>query len=60
MLAAVLGLSGLKLLDVPGTEKAIIGVLTGGLLVLLLWLGRQHLDRRRRERAEQLAADPPY
>jgi uncharacterized membrane protein YfcA len=51
MLATVLGLSGLKLLNVPGTELAIVIVLAVGVTGLLVWMGRQTwMARRERQR----------
>src|SRR5262249_32592861 len=47
LLAAVLGLSGLKLLDVPGTGVAIVVVLAVGFTVLLAWIGRREWTRRK-------------
>ncbi len=41
VLAVVLGLSGLRLLNVPGTTDAIIAVLGTGMLLLLVSIGRQ-------------------
>jgi len=54
VLAAVLGLSGIKLLDVPGSTVIIV-VLLGALMTgLLVWIARQSWKSRRR-RAERLA-----
>ena len=39
-LATVLGLSGLKLIDVPGTSVAIVVVLGIGMTALLVYIGR--------------------
>jgi hypothetical protein len=55
VLAAVLGLSGLKLLDIPGTGIAIVVVLGVGMTVLLVWIGRRTWIARRRARTEHLA-----
>jgi uncharacterized membrane protein YfcA len=53
VLATVLGLAGLRLLDVPGTTLAIVVVLAVGMTVLLVTLARRrwsrHLERRRTE-----------
>jgi uncharacterized protein len=49
-LAAVLGLSGLKLIDVPGTGVAIICVLGVGLAALLVYIGRHSWVRYARSR----------
>ena len=56
VLAGVLGLSGLKLLDIPGTGVAIVVVLAGGMTGMLVWIGRRTWTRRQRARAERLAA----
>ena len=53
---AVLGLSGLKLIDVPGATIAIVVVLAIGLTGLLAWIARKSWVRRQRVRSEQLAA----
>jgi uncharacterized membrane protein YfcA len=47
VLAAVLGLAGLKLLDIPGSGTAIVVVLVVGLTGVLVWICRQGLLRRR-------------
>jgi uncharacterized membrane protein YfcA len=47
LLATVLGLSGLKLLDIPGTGLAIVVVLAVGVTGLLVWIGRQTWVARR-------------
>jgi uncharacterized membrane protein YfcA len=52
LLAVVLGLSGLKLLNIPGTGLAIVVVLAAGTTALLVWIGRQTWVARR----ERLAA----
>jgi uncharacterized protein len=56
LLATVLGLSGLRLLDVPGTTLAIVIVLAVGMTALLVYLGRRSWtwrhDRRARARLE--------
>ncbi|HKP17380.1 MAG TPA: sulfite exporter TauE/SafE family protein [Gaiellaceae bacterium] len=57
LLATVLGLSGLKLLNIPGTETAIVVVLAIGVTALLVWIGRQTwVARRERERERQRLA----
>jgi uncharacterized membrane protein YfcA len=56
-LATVLGLSGLKLIDVPGTSIAIVVVLGIGLAALLVYIGRHSLVRYGRRAAP--VADPP-
>jgi uncharacterized protein len=47
LLAIVLGLSGLKLLNIPGTGLAIVVVLAVGVTALLVWIGRQTWVARR-------------
>jgi uncharacterized membrane protein YfcA len=47
ILAGVLGLSGLKLLDIPGTGIAIVALLAAGLTGLLIWIARQVWVKRR-------------
>ena len=47
-LAAVLGLSGLKLIDVPGTSIAIVCVLGVGMTALLVYIGRRSWVRYQR------------
>ena len=56
-LAIVLLLSGLKLLDLPGTGVTIAAGLAVGALILTAFLLRDRA-RRRRSRAERLAAQP--
>jgi uncharacterized membrane protein YfcA len=51
MLATVLGLSGLRLLDVPGTTVAIVIVLAVGMTALLVYLGRRSWTWRHDRRA---------
>jgi uncharacterized membrane protein YfcA len=43
VLATVLGLAGLRLLEVPGTTLAIVVVLAVGMLALLLYIGRRRM-----------------
>src|SRR3990170_4656179 len=50
VLASVLGLAGIKLLDVPGAEKIILVVLSAGLVALLVAIGRQGWARVQRGR----------
>ena len=59
MLAGVLGLAGIKLLDVPGGEQIILVVLTAGLVALLVVIGRQGWTRVQRGRNAEVpsAAD---
>ena len=54
VLAGVLGLAGVKLLDVPGAEKIVIVALTSGLLALLVFIGRQGWVRIHRGRNGEL------
>jgi uncharacterized protein len=56
-LATVLGLSGLKLIDVPGTSIAIVVVLGIGMAALLVYIGRRTWVRNGR-RAEPVAEPP--
>jgi hypothetical protein len=48
LLAAVLGLAGVKLLDVPGSEQIVLVALSAGVLALLLFIGRQGWARMHR------------
>ncbi len=57
-LATVLGLSGLKLIDVPGTSIAIVCILGGGMTALLVYLGRHSWVRYARGRNGQVVAVP--
>jgi uncharacterized membrane protein YfcA len=57
-LATVLGLSGLKLIDVPGTSIAIVCVLGVGMTALLVYLGRHSWVRYARGRNGQVVAVP--
>jgi uncharacterized protein len=50
LLAAVLGLAGLKLVDVPGAGIIIIVALAAGATALLVWLGRHSWIRFQRGR----------
>jgi uncharacterized protein len=47
-LAAVLGLSGLKLIDIPGTDTVIVALLAAGMAVLLVYIGRRSWIRFQR------------
>ena len=58
VLAAVLGLSGLKLLDIPGTGVVIVVALGAGMTALLVWIARQTWVRRQNARALRSAAAP--
>jgi len=55
VLAGVLGLSGLKLLDIPGTTVPIVVLLGIGAAVLAVYAGREGLVRRRRRLQQRLA-----
>jgi uncharacterized protein len=57
-LAAVLGLAGIKLLDVPGAGVIVLVVLSAGLLALLVFLGRHSWLRIQRVRNGRLPAAP--
>jgi uncharacterized membrane protein YfcA len=57
-LATVLGLSGLKLIDVPGTSIAIVCVLGVGMTALLVYLGRHSWVRYARGLNGQVVAVP--
>jgi uncharacterized membrane protein YfcA len=57
-LATVLGLSGLKLIDVPGTSIAIVCVLGVGMTALLVYLGRHSWVRYARGLNGQAVAVP--
>jgi uncharacterized membrane protein YfcA len=61
-LATVLGLSGLKLIDVPGTSVAIVVVLGIGMTALLVYIGRHSWVRYSRTRApsvpESVGSEP--
>jgi uncharacterized membrane protein YfcA len=50
VLAAVLGLAGLKLLDVPGAGTIIVVALSAGMVALLVYLGRHSWIRIQRGR----------
>jgi uncharacterized membrane protein YfcA len=57
VLAGVLGLSGLKLLNVPQASLIIVIGLAAGLVVLLVYLGRHSWVRYQRSRNGQLPAE---
>jgi uncharacterized protein len=57
-LATVLGLSGLKLIDVPGTSIAIVCILGVGMTALLVYIGRHSWVRYARGRNGQVVAVP--
>ena len=50
VLAGVLGLAGIKLLDVPGGEQIILVVVSAGLVALLVMIGRRGWMRVQRGR----------
>ena len=51
LLAGVLGLAGIKLLDVPGAGIIVVVALAAGATALLVWLGRHTWIRFQRARA---------
>jgi len=57
VLATVLGLAGLKLVDVPGAGIAVVVALALGMAALLAWLGRHSWVRFQRARDGRLAAE---
>jgi uncharacterized protein len=56
LLAGVLGLAGLKLLDVPGAGTIVVVVLSAGVVALLVWLARHSWIRFVRSRAADAAS----
>ncbi len=54
VLAAVLGLAGIKLLDVPFAGTIVVVALTAGLVAVLVFLGRHSWIRIQRGRTERL------
>ena len=58
VLAAVLGLAGLKLVDVPGAGVAVVVALAIGAAALLVYLGRHSWVRFQRARNGRVAAEP--
>jgi uncharacterized membrane protein YfcA len=50
VLAAVLGLAGIKLLDLPGASAIVVVALSAGATALLVWIGRQSWTRLQRTR----------
>jgi hypothetical protein len=60
VLAVVLGLSGLRLLNVPGMSVVIVVALAAGMTALLIYIGQKSWTWRvgRRAQANALAADP--
>lgn len=57
LLALVLGLAGLKLVDVPGAGIAVVVALAAGAALLLGWLGRHSWIRFQRARNGRLPAE---
>jgi uncharacterized membrane protein YfcA len=57
-LATVLGLSGLKLIDVPGTSIAIVVVLGIGMTALLVYIGRHSWVRYSRRNGGVVGSEP--
>ncbi|MGH3133559.1 MAG: sulfite exporter TauE/SafE family protein, partial [Gaiellaceae bacterium] len=53
-LAGVLGLAGLKLLDVPGAGTIVVVGLSAGAAALLVWIGRHSWIRIQRGREDRL------
>jgi len=51
LLAGVLGLAGVKLLDVPGAGAIVVVALAAGGVALLVWIGRHSWVRFQRSRA---------
>ena len=54
LLAGVLGLAGIKLLDVPGAGTIVVVALSAGLVALLVWIGRHSWIRFQRVRNGRL------
>ena len=50
LLAGVLGLAGIKLLDVPGASVIVVVALSAGAAALLVWIGRSSWARLQRSR----------
>jgi hypothetical protein len=50
MLAGVLGLAGIKLLDLPGASVVVVVALSAGAVALLVWIGRHSWIRLQRSR----------
>jgi uncharacterized protein len=57
VLATVLGLAGLRLLDVPGTTVAIVVVLALGMIALLVYIARRSWAARHPQDQTELAAE---
>jgi uncharacterized membrane protein YfcA len=56
LLAAVLGLAGIKLLDVPFAGTIVVVALAAGLVALLVYIGRHSWIRIQRSRTEKVAS----
>lgn len=56
VLAGVLGLAGIKLLNVPGASLIVVVALSAGLLALLVFFGRHSWIRFRRVRTNRLSS----
>jgi uncharacterized membrane protein YfcA len=56
LLAGILGLAGIKLLDVPGAGAIVVVVLAAGAVALLVWLARHSWVRIQRARSNGAAA----
>jgi hypothetical protein len=56
LLAAVLGLAGIKLLDVPFAGTIVLVALAAGLVALLVYIGRHSWIRIQRSRTEKIAS----
>jgi uncharacterized membrane protein YfcA len=56
VLAGVLGLAGIKLLDVPGAGVIVVVALSAALLALLVWLGRHSWIRIQQARTGRFPA----
>lgn len=57
VLAGVLGLAGLKLIEVPGTGVALVVILAVGMAVLLIYIGRQSWHRHQLGRSDEGLAE---
>jgi hypothetical protein len=57
VLATVLGLSGLRLLNVPGTTVAIVVALAAGMTVLLVYIAHRSWASRRQASQTELAPE---
>jgi len=57
LLAGVLGLAGIKLLDVPGAGAIVVVALSAGAVAMLVWLGHHSWIRFQRSRAAGLSSE---